>query len=290
MTDDTGSLPALSLSDSLPGLLDRASQTLQSARTCAEVLDARDMASATYDAAKSAERILRAKGAHDELIAKVHRAQADALEIEAMAKRRLADEYDAAQERGEVASHGGERINVPDRNVAPTAADIGLSRKDIHEARQIRDAEEADPGVVKRTIEERLEEGQAPTKADIRRAVAPERKAAEPKAPVDPERRKLAKLTPDALIDEVLGLRANLEDSKAKAARLKKERDDLAARLAEALANDGGRTLGNLQREVATLKGRMAEHQTAAKRWEYRAKKAEARAKELENTPIDMGV
>lgn len=108
--------------------------------------------------------------------------------------------------------------------------------------------------------------------------------------PVDPERRKLAKLTPDALIDEILGLRANFDDSKAKAARLKKERDDLAARLAEALANDGGRTLGNLQREVATLKGRMAEHQTAAKRWEYRAKKAEARAKELENTPIDMGV
>jgi hypothetical protein len=32
------------------------------------------------------------------------RAQADALEIEALAKRRLADEYDAAQECGEVAT------------------------------------------------------------------------------------------------------------------------------------------------------------------------------------------
>jgi hypothetical protein len=31
------------------------------------------------------------------------RAQADALEIEALAKRRLADEYDAEQKRGEVA-------------------------------------------------------------------------------------------------------------------------------------------------------------------------------------------
>jgi hypothetical protein len=37
------------------------------------------------------------------MAAAVHRAQADALEIEAKAKRRLADEYDAAQERGEVA-------------------------------------------------------------------------------------------------------------------------------------------------------------------------------------------
>src|SRR5215211_564663 len=35
-----------------------------------------------------------------------HRAQADALEIEAGAKRRLADEYDAAQGRGEVATVG----------------------------------------------------------------------------------------------------------------------------------------------------------------------------------------
>ncbi|MEY9532152.1 hypothetical protein [Sinorhizobium fredii] len=36
-------------------------------------------------------------------IAAAHRAQADALEIESTAKRRLADAYDAAQERGEVA-------------------------------------------------------------------------------------------------------------------------------------------------------------------------------------------
>ena len=62
--------------------------------------------------------------------------------IEAKAKRRLADEYDAAQERGEVAKNGGNRGNqfasVPQENTA-TAADIGLSRKDVHEARIIRD-------------------------------------------------------------------------------------------------------------------------------------------------------
>ncbi len=40
------------------------------------------------------------------MIAAAHRAQADALEIEAAAKRRLADEYDAAQETGEVAGPG----------------------------------------------------------------------------------------------------------------------------------------------------------------------------------------
>src|SRR5258706_6345672 len=85
----------------------------------------------------------------------LHRAQADALEIEAAAKRRLADEYDAAQERGEVAKLGTNQSasGVPNGNTRPAAAaDIGLPRKDIHEARMIRDAETASPGIVKATV------------------------------------------------------------------------------------------------------------------------------------------
>ena len=60
-------------------------------------------------------------------------------------KRRLADEYDAAQERGEVSS--GRPKSLPDGNTSATVADVGLSSKDIHEARQIRDAEAADPTI-----------------------------------------------------------------------------------------------------------------------------------------------
>lgn len=129
----------------------------------------------------------------------------------------------------------------------------------------------------------------AKVQADLAEPEAKPQTSPKPAEPVDPERRKLAKWTTDALIDEVMGLRSAVAEEKAKAARLKAERDDLAARLAEALAQDGGRTIGNLQRQVQTLKGRMAEHQTAAKKWEFRAKKAEARVKELENTPIEMG-
>lgn len=103
-----------------------------------------------------------------ELIAKAHRAQADALEIEAAAKRRLADEYDAAQERGEVQKRGGDGSSKLE---LPTAAEIGVSRKDIHEARQIRDAEKANPGVVRRTLNDRLDKGQEPTKAALREAI-----------------------------------------------------------------------------------------------------------------------
>lgn len=118
---------------------------------------------------------------------------------------------------------------------------------------------------------------------------AVEKRDTPPPEPVNPERRKLAKLTTDALIDDVLGLRASLSDEKAKSARLKNERDDLAAKLAEALSGEQGKVIGNLQRQLHQLKGRIAEHQTAAKRWERKAVKAEARVKELENLPIDMG-
>lgn len=87
-----------------------------------------------YDAAKSAGRMANAKRAHDDVIASVYRAQADALLIESRAKSRLADEYDAAQERGEVAKSGQRNdLVVDDNEVKPTAADLGLRRDEIHE-------------------------------------------------------------------------------------------------------------------------------------------------------------
>ena len=80
-----------------------------------------------------------------------YRTQAHALAIESAAKQRLADEYDAAQERGEVSVQGQHGAHAPNGNMRGTAADLGLSRKDIFEARMVRDAEKEDPGIVKRT-------------------------------------------------------------------------------------------------------------------------------------------
>ena len=153
--------------ENLPGLIDRAATMLASAKTAAEVLEAREAAGLAYDVAKRAARLKSAKAAHDDLVAAAHRAQADALEIEAAAKRRLADEYDAAQARGEVAGHG--RSKVEPANVT-TASDLGLRRDQIHDARLIRDAEAADPGLVRRTLDERLERGEEPTRSAVRRA------------------------------------------------------------------------------------------------------------------------
>jgi hypothetical protein len=116
--------PAI-IQQTLPGLVQRAASQLASATTAAEVLEARDTARVAYDAAKSAARFVKAKKAHDDVLTAVYRAQADALEIEALAKRRLADEYDAAQDRGEVASQG----KPSKAEGLATAADIGLSTR-----------------------------------------------------------------------------------------------------------------------------------------------------------------
>jgi hypothetical protein len=156
----------------LPTLIDHAAMALANARDAAEVLEARDMAAFVYDAAKRAARLARAKHAHDDLIAAAHRAQGNALEIEAQAKLRLADEYDAAQERGEIQKPGGDRVSkVPGGKNATSVEDIGLTHKEIHEARLLRNAEQADPGIVHRTLEEKLEAGEEPTKAALRKMV-----------------------------------------------------------------------------------------------------------------------
>ena len=162
----------------LGALIDGAADRFLQAKNAADILDAQMRAGFAYDAAKAAARMASAKGAHDDVIARVYRLQADALEIESMAKRRLADEYDAAQTRGDVQVRGGDRksaeINVPGRNIdhkAPTAEDIGLTRKKIHEARQVRDAMEREAGIVRRVLDHILEAGDEPTKAKLNKVI-----------------------------------------------------------------------------------------------------------------------
>lgn len=159
--------------EQLPRLLARAVATLEKATTAAEILEAREAARFAYDAAKATERLAKMKDAHDIVIAAIRKAQADALIIETRAQCRLADEYDAAQERGEVKSPGNKsgKSNVPDQNNTPTVTDIGLTRKQIHEARQVRDAEKAKPGAIRHALDQQLEAGKEPTRADVKRAI-----------------------------------------------------------------------------------------------------------------------
>jgi hypothetical protein len=123
------------IEDLASGMVSMARLVLRVTPTVAQsVIAGEKPLAVAYDEAKVIEAE-RASGAH--------RAQADALEIEALAKRRLADEYDAAQERGEVRTRADNQHASSKPEEAVSASDIGLTHKEIHEARQVRDAEDA---------------------------------------------------------------------------------------------------------------------------------------------------
>jgi hypothetical protein len=146
--------------EALPLLIERAAAALAKATTPAEFLEARDKAAFVYDAAKQWARWAKAKQAHDEILAACRKAQGDALLIEARAMMHLADEYDAAQTRGEVPSAGRPKTKIiPDENNFASA-------KLMMTARKIRAAEQAKPGIVEKT----LTAGE-PTRARLMRAV-----------------------------------------------------------------------------------------------------------------------
>ena len=71
-------------------------------------------------------------------------------------------------------SSGDRKTIVPTgNNDRATVSDLGLTGKAIHEARQLRDAEAADPGAIRRTSDDRPERGQEPAKAACRCATQP---------------------------------------------------------------------------------------------------------------------
>jgi hypothetical protein len=116
------------------------------------------------------------------------------------AKHRLADESDAAQERGEILSNGERSFSNPEK----VKGNDVLPPKELHEARVIRHAEAADSGIVRRSIDERLAQGEEPTKASRRQIVA------------DPNRAR------EEILQRVANFRAHQE-------RFTREREDFAA-------------------------------------------------------------
>jgi len=133
-----------------------------------DVIAAKVLAAHAYDNAKSAVALAERFKAGNALVDKARRLQGDALLIETRAKIRLADEWDAAKDAGLVGA--GRPKNVPEGN-GFTAAEAGLDRKEIHEARKLRDAEAKEPGIVERAIAARLSAGFNPSRANLRAAV-----------------------------------------------------------------------------------------------------------------------
>jgi hypothetical protein len=192
--------------NSLTGMITKAAAALAQATSSAEVLDVIQHTTVAYDAAKTTARLAKARDAHAEIVAACHKAQADALEIETQAQCRLADEYDAAQEHGEVQTAGGDRTSIitNENNALPTVGQIGLTSKLVHESRQVRNAERDNPGVVRLMLDERLSKGEAPTRADVKRSIEPKYAVAEPSDvdPVTPQQHEPDSASVDASQDD----------------------------------------------------------------------------------------
>lgn len=98
---------------------------------------------------------------------------------------RLAEEYDAAQERGEVTGPSDRHSNSRQEANKATATDLGLSHKDIHSFRKRRDRETADPGATQRALDAILDRGEEPTSAALDREMSdqtPKPRVMDPKA------------------------------------------------------------------------------------------------------------
>lgn len=166
---------------SLPAMVRRAASQLEGATTAAEVLEAKATAGLAYDAAKAAARFAKAKGAYDDVIGAVYRAQADALEIEAMAKRRLADEVDRAQRNEELASpkttwktkgwSDATGLGLDVSEALPSLRDVGIDKNDLQSGRFLSRSEDAAPGIIRSSLDAIVEGGDEPSKANLAREI-----------------------------------------------------------------------------------------------------------------------
>jgi hypothetical protein len=147
----------------LPALIENAIQALAGAKSAADVMAAREVAASAYEVAA---RIARLKRAGQEIVERARQAQAAALEIETQAQMRLAAEYAAGQQRGEIGTRGrGKSAGKL------SAADVGLPKHELFRAKLIDDAEERQPGIVHRILADALAAGREPNKALLRRAL-----------------------------------------------------------------------------------------------------------------------
>lgn len=161
----------------LPAMIDTAARQLASATSAAEVLEAKHNADAAYSTSKAAARLAKAKAAGDIVVAAAHRAQADALDISSAAQARLAAEYDAAAERGEV-SQPKDNLRrgpvVPNEDIGKiTLSELGIDRRDIAEGRDLAAVIAQDPDAIQKALANIMANGDEPTRAKLKKALAP---------------------------------------------------------------------------------------------------------------------
>lgn len=111
------------------------------------------------------------------------------------------------------------------------------------------------------------QENKAETAEPVEKVTTPSKPDQEP----DPHRKGLSGLSRDGLEDEVAGLRAENEELRAKLKQVQAERDRFKAANKELTeSSDQGRTIGKLQRQIASITYARDEAMKAVKREEYK--------------------
>lgn len=156
----------------IASVIAEARQSLASAETYGQVLEARETARRAKEATKSAERLARAQHAHADLTAEIKKLRGEAVSIQMLADGRLADEVDAAQGRRELQPFGGQgKRGFPQEKTPPTQKEAGIDSKTLHNARAIRDAIGGRPEVINEVIDDMIAEGKPITETAVLREI-----------------------------------------------------------------------------------------------------------------------
>ena len=240
----------------------------------------RDERAAAMWAAANADQLAEARAASNARTLRGWHDQWKKIEAEREAARQKADrEAEAARKREEAEAARKEAEALAKAEAEARAA--AASAKDEGERKEA-EAKAEEAAAAKADAEKVAEEAEA------------EIPPAEPEA--DPEtaklRREVGKLTPDAMVDEIIGLRADVAERKATIKDLRDEVATLKSEIALYRQDNLGRALGNEKRRADAAEGRMREHQANAARLQRQvnAQKAEIDRlkKEAENQVIPL--
>ncbi|MDP9837582.1 hypothetical protein J2T09_002334 [Neorhizobium huautlense] len=131
-----------------------------------DVQKAMKLSNVTYDRAKAEADCAERVKASRELVDKARRMQAEAAKIEGICYVAMADAVDVAQASGKLSRGRPEKVQSEDHF---TLEDVGIDKRRLHEARQIREAVRREPEFIERVVEARLSEGLEPSRAALKK-------------------------------------------------------------------------------------------------------------------------
>tara|TARA_B000000460_G_scaffold248191_1_gene225060 strand:+ start:6692 stop:7513 length:822 start_codon:yes stop_codon:yes gene_type:complete len=208
--------------------------------------------------------------------AKNKQLEVQAAEIRIRAERRIGELMAAQRDAGGLAKGGQPHQSTGLQHnpvaPAPTLAEVGIDKNLADRARKYAAIPEDEFNGIVSDWKGRVEQENQRVTVNL---LAAGDRAAEKAQPVDEAesdleaaklRREIGKLTPDAMIDEIIGLRADLAERKEQIKAQKAEILSLKDEVGLLRQDNLGRALGNEKRRADAAEGRMREHQATAAR------------------------